>query len=70
MFKEYGLRLNLKKTEVFSVGQQRENLHSRMEKFKQWDHGFVHLCRLVTDDGRSELRVCRWTQAGAMHGRR
>ena len=64
-FKQHGLRVNLEKTEVLSIGACRElniKLEGRTIRQKQQ---FTYLGGAVSSDGRSETEVRRRVQAGA-----
>ena len=65
VFEKHGLRISLEKTEVMSVGHQREEFNIRLDgkEINQVD-GFVYLGGMVMEDGHSEAEVRRRTQAG------
>ena len=66
LFTKHGLKLNLEKTEVLHIGQQREELDIELEgkKLTQRD-SFVYLGGAVCGDGKTEREVRRRVQAGA-----
>ena len=63
---QYGLKLNLEKTEVLHIGLQREELDIEQEgkKLTQGD-SFVYLGGAVCGDGKTEREVRQRVQAGA-----
>ena len=70
LFTKHGLKLNLEKTEVLHIGNQREELDIELEgkKLTQLD-SFVFLGGAVCGDGKTEREVRRRVQAGANAGR-
>ena len=65
-FKQHGLRVNLEKTEVLSIGAHREELNIKLEgRTIRQNNRFIYLGRAVSSDGRSETEVRRRVQAGA-----
>ena len=65
-FKQHGLRVNLEKTEVLSIGAHREELNIKLEgRTIRQNNSFFYLGGAVSGDGRSETEVRRRVQAGA-----
>lgn len=65
-FKQHGLRVNLEKTEVLSIGAYREELNIKLEgRTIRQNNSFIYLGGAVSSDGRSETEVRRRVQAGA-----
>ena len=65
-FKQHGLRANLEKTEVLSIGAHREELNIKLEgRTIRQNNSFIYLGGAVSSDGRSETGVRRRVQAGA-----
>ena len=65
-FKQHGLRVNLEKTEVLSIGAHREELNIKLEgRTIRQNNSFIYLGGAVSSDGRSETEVRRRVQAGA-----
>ncbi len=66
MCKKHGLKMNLDKTDVMSVGKQREELNIRLEgKDIKQVKNFVYLGRNISENGRVDVEVRRRIQAGA-----
>ena len=67
LFERHGLRMSLDKTEVVSVGKDREELNITLggEAIKQVE-SFVYLGGAICGDGRSEVEVRRRIQSGAL----
>ena len=65
-FKQHGLRVNLEKTDVLSIGAHREELNIKLEgRTIRQNNSFIYLSGAVSSDGRSETEVRRRVQAGA-----
>ena len=66
LFTRRGPKINLEKTEVLHIGQQREELDIELEgkKLTQGD-SFVYLWGVVCGDGKTEREVRQRVQAGA-----
>ena len=66
MFQKDGLKMNLDKTEVMWVGEQRDEINIRLEErdFKQVEN-VVYLGEHISENGRVEVEVRRRIQAGA-----
>ena len=66
IFGKKGLRVNLEKTEVLWVGQQKKDIDIRLDgkKLSQSD-SFVYLGGTVCGDGSTETEIRRRIQAGA-----
>ena len=65
-FKQHGLRVNLEKTEVVSIGAHREELNIELEgRTIRQNNSFIYLGGAVSSDGRSETEVRSRVQAGA-----
>ena len=65
-FKQHGLRVNLEKTEVLSIGAHREELNIKLEgRTIRQNNSFIYLGGAVSSDGRSGTEVRRRVQAGA-----
>ena len=62
--RDYGLKMNLDKTEVMWVGKHREELNIRLEG-KEQVKNFVYLGGNISENGRVEVEVRRRIQAGA-----
>ena len=65
MFKKHGLKMNFDKTEVMSVGKQREELNIRLEGKDVKVNNFMYLGGNISENGRVEVEVRRRIQAGA-----
>ena len=67
LFERHGLRMSLDKTEVLSVGSQRQELGiSLADKCIKQKDGFVYLGGLISGDGRSDGVVRKRIQSGAL----
>ena len=65
-FKQHGLRVNLEKTEVLSIGAHREELNIKLEgRTIRQNNSFIYLGGAVSSVGRSETEVRRRVQAEA-----
>ena len=65
-FTQHGLRLNLDKTEVLSIGAHREELNIKLEgRTIRQNNSCIYHGGAVSSDGRSETEVRRRVQAGA-----
>ena len=65
-FKQHGLRVNLEKMEVLSIGAHREELNIKLEgRTIRQNNSFIYLGGAVSSDGRLETEVRRRVQAGA-----
>ena len=70
-FKQHGLRVNLEKTEVLSIGAYREELNIKLEgRTIRQNSSFIYLGVAVSSDGRSETEVRRTRKLEQMHGGR
>ena len=57
-FKQHGLRVNLEKTDVLSIGAHREELNIKLEgRTIRQNNSFIYLGGAVSSDGRSETEV-------------
>ena len=64
--KQHGLRVNLEKTEVLSIGAHREELNIKLEgRTIRQNNSFIYLGGAVSSDGRSETELRRRVQAEA-----
>ena len=65
-FKQHGLRVNLEKTEVLSIGAHSEELNIKLEgRTTRQNNSFIYLGGAVSSEGRSETEVRGRAQAGA-----
>ena len=65
-YKQHGLRVNLEKTGVLSIGAHREELNIKLEgRPIRQNNSLIYLGGAVSSDGRSETNVRRRVQAGA-----
>ena len=65
MFKKHGLKMNLDKTEVMSVGKQREELNIRLEGKDVKVNNVMYLGGNISENGHVDVEVRRRIQAGA-----
>ena len=65
MFKKHGLKMNLDKTEVMSVGKQREELNIRLEGKDVKVNNVMYLGGNISENGHVDVEVRRRMQAGA-----
>ena len=66
MFQKDGLKMNLGKTEVMWVGEQRDELNIRLEeKDLKRVKNFVYLGENISENGRVDVKVRRKIKAGA-----